>query len=303
MPDLNAAALFVRVSEFRSFSEASKRLGIPISTVSRKISELEKALGVRLLERSTRHLRITELGAEYYQYCRRGLEEIEAGGLALIDRQTEVSGTLRLSIPPNLADVLVTPLIIAFQKSYPKSLFKVMVTERYVDLIEDNVDVAMRVGQLDDSSLIARRLLAYRHILVASPGYIKLHGQPTHPDDLQTHRLITFGGWHEKVIWELKRNNTVMKVSVDSALSINEISGIQYVVENDQGIAQIPAMICAEAIQQGRLVEIMTDWKLSPTFLSFIYPSKRNTSRLVSLFIDYCIDNINKTVPDTGMER
>lgn len=301
MIDINAAALFVRVSEFRSFSEASKRLGIPISTVSRKISELEKALGVRLLERSTRHLRITELGAEYYQYCRRGLEEIEAGGLALIDRQTEVSGTLRLSIPPNLADVLVVPLVLGFQKNYPRSQVKIMVTERYVDLIEDNVDVAIRVGQLNDSSLIARRLLAYRHILVASPDYIKLHGQPGHPDDLQTHRLITFGGWHEKVVWELKNNNTAMKVQVDSALSINEISGIQYAVENNQGIAQIPAMICAAAIRQGRLVEIMTDWKLSPTFLSFIYPSKRNTPKLVSLFIDYCFENINKTAPDTGM--
>lgn len=301
MIDINAAALFVRVSEFRSFSEASKRLGIPISTVSRKISELEKTLGVRLLERSTRHLRITELGAEYYQYCRRGLEEIEAGGLALINRQTEVSGTLRLSIPPNLADVLVAPLVIGFQKTYPKSQVRVMVTERYVDLIEDNVDVAMRVGQLNDSSLIARRLLAYRHILVASPDYVKVHGQPEHPDELQAHRTITFGGWHEKVVWELKKDKTVMKIPVDSALSINEISGIQYVVENNQGIAQIPAMICAAAIQQGRLVEIMTDWKLSPTFLSFIYPSKRNTSKLVSLFIDYCFENINKTAPDTGM--
>jgi len=301
MVDLNATALFVRVSEFRSFSEASKRLGIPISTVSRKISELEKSLGVRLLERSTRHFRITELGEEYYHYCRRGLEEIEAGELALNDRQTEVSGTLRLSIPPNLADVLVAPLITSFQKTYPKSLFKVMVTDRYVDLIEDNVDIAMRVGLLDDSSLIARRLLTYRHILVASPDYIKLHGQPEHPDDLLEHRIITFSGWQEKVFWELKKDNTVMKIPIESSLSINEITGIQYVVENNQGIAEIPAMICSEAIRQGKLVEIMTDWKLSPTVLSFIYPSKRNTSKLVCLFMDYCIENINKTVPDTGM--
>ncbi len=301
MMDLNAAALFVRVAEFRSFSEAAKRLGIPLSTVSRKISELEKSLGVRLLERSTRHFRVTELGEEYYQYCRRGLEEIEAGELAINDKQTEVSGTLRLSIPPNLADVLVAPLVTHFQTVYPKSIFKVLVTDRYVDLIEDNVDIAMRVGQLNDSSLIARRLLTYRHILVASPDYIAQHGVPEHPEQLHEHRIITFSGWQEKVVWELHKHDNEVRIAIESALTINELSGLQYVVENNQGIAEIPAMVCSKAIQQGKLVEIMSDWKFAPTSLSFIYPSKRNTSRLVSLFIDYCIENIDRIVVDTGM--
>lgn len=299
--DLNAMALFAKVVEYKSFTEASRHLAMPISTVSRKISELEKALGVRLLERSTRKLRVTELGQDYYECCRRGLEEFEAGTLMIHDRQSEVAGTLRISIPPNLADVLVAPMVCAFQNAYPKTSIRILVTERYVDLIEDGVDIAMRVGKLEDSSLVARRLFTYRHILVASPKYLATLGEPQHPDDLAKHRLITFGGWHGQVHWELVNKKKIHKVTIDSALSINEMAGIQYAAESAQGITEIPAIICASALQQGRLVEVMPEWQFSPTTLSVIYPSNRNTSRMVKLFMDFCKKHIEEQLPFTGV--
>lgn len=300
-PDLNAMALFVRVVEYKSFTETSRRLGVPISTVSRKISELEKTLNVRLIERSTRKLRLTELGMDYYQFCRRGLEEFETGILMINDRQSEVSGTLRISIPPNIADVLVMPMVCAYQNAYPNTAVKILVTERYVDLIEDGVDIALRVGKLKDSGLIARRLLEYRHLLVASPGYIQTHGEPQHPAELVSHQLITFGGWHGQLSWNLECEEKRHSLVIDSSLSINEISGIQYAAEAGQGIAEIPAFICAAAIQKGTLVEVMPTWHFSPTTLSVIYPSNRNTSRLVRLFMDLCISHIKKQPPFTGV--
>jgi len=300
-PDLNAMALFVRVIEYKSFTETSKRLGIPISTISRKVSELEKDLGIRLIERSTRNLRLTETGQEYYQCCRRGLDEFETGALMINDKQAKVSGTLRLSIPPNIADILVTPIICDYQTAYPGASIKVLVTERYVDLIEDGVDIAIRVGQLENSSLIARRLLKYRHLLVASPQYIKKHGEPKHPDELASHRLLSFSGWREQIIWEFFKQQETYKTTIDSVLSMNEMAGLQYAAESHQGIANLPAIICAQALKQGKLIEVMPEWRFAPTVLSAIYPSNRNTSRIVKLFMDCCTKHIQKHILFTGL--
>ncbi|VAW55873.1 Transcriptional regulator, LysR family [hydrothermal vent metagenome] len=300
-PDLNSMALFVRVVDYKSFTEASRRLGVPISTVSRKISELEKHLGVRLLERSTRKLRLTEMGHEYYQCCRRGLDEFEAGSLIIAERQSEVAGTLRLSIPPNLADVLVVPIVCAFQVVYPKTVVKILVSEHNVDLIDEGIDIALRVGRLESSSMAARQLLLYRHLLVATPEYIKTHDVLTHPDELANHRIITFGGWQGPLFWELNNDKTTHKIAVEGVLSINEISGIQYAAQAHQGIANIPSIICSEALQQGALVEVMPEWRFLPTALSALYPSNRNTPRLVRLFIDFCVEHVKNAGFFTGV--
>jgi len=300
-PDLNANALFVQVIECKSFTEASNRLGIPISTISRKVSELEKSLGIRLIERSTRRLRLTETGHEYLQYCRRGLDEFEAGVSMIDNRQSEVAGILRISIPPNIADVLVVPIICDYQKTYPKTITNVLVTERYVDLIEDRVDIALRVGELQDSTMVARSLLKYRHLLAASPEYLKEWGEPQCPEDLNTHRLLSFTGWQEQITWEFFKKQKAKKILVESYISINEISGLQYAAENHQGIANLPAILCTQALKQGKLVEVMKEWQFAPTTLSAIYPSKRNTSRLVKLFMDCCSNHLNTHDLYTGI--
>jgi len=294
-------ALYASVVENKSFSGASRHLNVPVSTISRKINDLESDLGVRLLERSTRKLRVTELGQAYYECCRRGLEEFDAGLSLINDRQSEVSGTLRISIPPNLADVLISPLVCAFQTRYPKTIAKILVTERYVDLIEDGVDIAFRVGKLQDSSLVARRLLSYRHLLVASKKYLRINGEPKHPRDLINHRLLTFEGWQGALTWDLYNNNKLQKFSVNSALSINEMAGLQYAAKEHQGIANIPAILCAEALQNNTLVEVMPKWQFATSNLSVIYPSSRNTSRMVKLFMDFCVKHIEQQVSFTGV--
>jgi len=297
-PDLNAVALFVGVVEHKSFSEAAKRLAVPISTVSRKVAELEKMVGIRLLERSTRQLRLTEPGREYYEYCRRGLAEFAAGALKINDRQEEISGTLRISAPPSIADVLLAPVIIAFQTRYPGVSANVQMTERKVNLIEDAVDVALRVGPLDDSSLVARRLLGYRHVLVASPGYLDTHGIPGQPEALYSHRLISFDGWHGTVFWALTHkagkktggNKRVVKIKVNSVLGINDYAGIQHAVSAGCGIANMPALLCNKQLHNKQFIEVLPDWQLAPVVLSAVYPCNRNMMRTVRLFIDFLVE-------------
>jgi len=295
--DLNAMALFVRVVENKSFSETAKRVGIPISTVSRKISELEKSLNIRLLERSTRKLRLTEIGQEYYEFCRRGLEEFETGTLMINNKQSEVSGTIRFSAPPNLANILIAPMVCAFQEQYPKVNIKVLISERNLDLIEDGVDVTLRVGELEDSNLIAQEIIQYRHILVSSSDYLNTHAELKHPKDLLNHRIVTFSGWHAPTIWKLTNKSKTEKITLSSSLSINDYAGIIYAVEKGQGISEIPSIICQSIIQSGRIIEILPNWYLPKTKLSIIYPSNRNLSRMVRLFIDFCIQHVKEWQP------
>jgi DNA-binding transcriptional LysR family regulator len=170
MADLNSLIVFAKVVETNSFSKAARRLKMPISMVSRRIAELEDQLGVRLLERSTRNLRLTELGAEVLEHATRTAEIGEAVENIVSNRLSTISGTLRLSAPPTISDTLLTPLVIAFQASYPDVRVQIFATDRHIDHIAEGIDLAFRLGRLRDSSLVARKILTYRRQLVASPS-------------------------------------------------------------------------------------------------------------------------------------
>ena len=264
MIDKNAMALYVKVVENNSFSRTAQREDIPVSTVSRKISDLEKALGVRLLERSTRRLRMTEIGQDYYERCRRGLEEFESANLMVSDQQAEVSGRLRLSVPPSISDVVIIPLIEAFQTLYPNAIVNCLVTDRHVNHIEDGIDISLRVGDLKDSSLVARRLLRYRSVLVASPAYLERAGAPGHPNELPLHALVAFSRWEPAVKWVLENNGETHEVNVQPRIAINDYAGVLSAVINGLGISEIPSIVCGPELQDGRLVEIMPSGNFRP---------------------------------------
>ncbi len=297
MIDKNAMALYVKVVENNSFSRTAEREDIPVSTVSRKISELEKALDVRLLERSTRRLRMTEIGQDYYECCRRGLEEFETANLMVSDQQAQVSGRLRLSVPPSISEVLVIPLIKDFQALYPNAIVNCLVTDRHVNHIEDGIDISLRVGDLKDSSLVARRLLRYRSVLVASPGYLERAGAPSHPNELPLHGLVAFSRWEPAVSWVLRNDGETHQVNVQPRIAINDYAGVQSAVINGLGISEIPSIICGQRLQDGSLVEVIPEWQFAPVTLSAVYPSNRNLSRLVRLFKDFCVEKIEALVP------
>src|SRR5437870_445407 len=165
MSDLNALMVFAKVIEANSFSEAARRLKMPVSTVSRRISDLEDQLGVRLLERSTRRLRLTDVGSDILEHAQRSAEISESVGNIASNQMSDVSGLLRLSAPPSISDSLLAPIIGAFQTSYPNVRVHAFVTDRFVDHIAEGIDLVFRFGRLKDSAMIARNLLTYRHLL------------------------------------------------------------------------------------------------------------------------------------------
>jgi len=240
---------------------------------------------------------MTEIGQDYYERCRRGLEEFETANLMVKDQQAQVSGRLRLSVPPSLSDVIIVPLIEAFQALYPNAIVNCLVTDRHVNHIEDGIDISFRVGDLKDSSLVARRLLRYRSVLVASPGYLQRAGAPSHPNELPLHALVAFSRWDPAVTWQMGNNGETHKVTVQPRIAINDYAGVQSAVINGLGISELPSIICGPALQDGRLVEIMPEWQFSPVTLSAVYPSNRNLSRLVRLFKDFCVERIEALVP------
>ena len=201
---------------------------MPVSTVSRRVAELEDQLGVRLLDRSTRNLGLTDLGSEVLEHAQRSAEASEAVQNIVSNRQSSVSGTLRLSAPPNISDTLLTPLVTAFQASYPNVRVQILIAERFVDHIADGVDVAFQLGALKDSSLVARKILTYRHQLVASPDYLKSCKAPQRPQDLLCHRLIAFSYWRPESHWTFARvdGRDQETLTFQPYLSMNDFSGL-----------------------------------------------------------------------------
>src|SRR5947208_6030026 len=226
--DKNAMALYVRVVEAGSFSKAASREGVPVSTVSRKIADLEKALGVRLLERSTRQLRTTEIGQDYFESCRRGLTEFEAADSLVTQRQAEISGRLRISVPPSMADLAIVPLVSAFQERYPKVTVHCLVTERYLDYIADGIAISFRVGHPGnrDSNIVASTVAVQRPRLLASPAYLARIEPLTRPQDVVPHVRVAFSRWARPVAWTLSSGRESVRIEPEPRWVLNDYAGV-----------------------------------------------------------------------------
>ena len=226
--DKNAMALYVRVVEAGNFSKAAAREGTPVSTVSRKIAELEQALGVRLLERSTRQLRMTEIGQGYFESCRRGLSEFEAADAMVTQRQAEISGRLRISVPPSMSDLAIVPLVSAFQERHPKVTVHCLVTERYIDYIADGIDFSIRIEHAGrgDSNVVARTVAINRARLLASPVYLARTDPVTRPQDVATHVQVAFSRWEQPVGWTLSRGGEPVRIEPRPRLVLNDYAGV-----------------------------------------------------------------------------
>src|SRR5271170_1217855 len=256
MADLNSLVVFAQVVESRSFSEAARRLKMPLSTVSQKVAMLERELGVRLIERSTRSLRLTDVGSEVLEHARHGSELSGAVDSIASQHLTHISGTLRLSAPPSISDSLLAPLVGAFQTKYPEVRVQIFITERIVDQIAEGVDLAFRVGELEDSSLVARRILTYRHQLVASPAYLARCKPPRIPHDLLKHRLLAFSFWRPESSWHFTHANRKHKetLTFQPYLSINEYSGLAAALLAGAGIGELPPIVQPDLLCSGQLV-------------------------------------------------
>jgi len=205
------------------------------------------------------------------------------------NRQSSVSGTLRLSAPPNVSDTLLTPLVTAFQASYPNVRVQILIAERFVDHIADGVDIAFRLGVLKDSSLVARKILTYRHQLVASPDYLKSCKAPQKPQDLLDHRLIAFSYWRPESHWTFAHVNGKDRetLTFQPHLSMNDFSGLTPALLAGRGIGDLPPLVQPELMRNGRLVEVMPEWRFPTQDLSLVHLTNRNVPRPIRLFTEF----------------
>ena len=287
MTNLDALVVFAKVAEAGSLSQAAVKLEMPLSTVSRKLMALEGQLGIRLIERTNRTLRLTEVGAEILEQAKQAADIDDAIRSIASNRVADVRGRLRLSAPPSISESLLIPLISAFQSKYPEARVDVLVTDRFVDHVAEGVDLTFRVGALKDSRLVARPILRYRHVLMASPDYIAKTKPPEHPGELVEHPLLAFSFWAAKNSWTFVKGGQQEVVTFEPTLSMNDYSGIASAIAAGGGIGELPPIVSPNAIRDGKLVEVMPDWQFRPFDLSLVHVSNRNVSRVVRVFIEF----------------
>ena len=302
MTDLNSLLIFATVADANSFSEAARRLKMPISTVSRRIAELEDQLGVRLLERSTRNLRLTDVGSEVLEHARRSAEISEALDNVVSNRLSNVSGLLRLSAPPSISDTMLEPLVRAFQSSYPEVRVRIFVSDRYVDHIIEGIDLVFRIGPgaERDSSLVARKIMTYRHRLLASPAYLGKSKPPETPQDLLDHRLLAFAYASTENSWTFHHVNGKDKETLSFLphLSMNDFTGLASALVAGGGIGDLPPVVQPDLVRDGRLVEVMPDWRFRSYDLLMVHLGNRHVTRTLRVFKEFSTYMIPTLFPD-----
>ncbi|WP_417518263.1 LysR family transcriptional regulator [Minwuia sp.] len=287
MHDLTAMAVFAAVAEAMSFSQAADRLGLSKSAVSKQLARLEERLGARLVNRTTRQISLTEVGQTYYGYCARILAEAEAADQAVAQLQDGPRGRLKVNAPMSFGTMHLAPAVAAFMCAYPEVTVDLELTDSFVDLIEQGVDVAIRITQMADSSLIARKLAPSRAQLLASPSYIAAHGQPQHPQDLKQHRMLIYTNASETALLSFTRGDETVQVGVDGPLRSNNGEILRDAAIAGRGLVIDPTFITYKAIRAGTLVPLLTDWVPQDRNIHAVYPHRKHLSPKVRAFIDF----------------
>lgn len=255
---LNDMALFVEVAQIRSFRRAADATGVPSSTLSRRISALEKAIGLRLLHRTTRRVELTEAGQIYYERCRRIVDEARIAHEQLGELLAQPSGVLRASLPVDFATNYMAPLVPKFAARYPGISFDFDLTPRRVDLISEPFDVAIRMGELNDSNLIARLLAKLAVHAYASTEYLQRAGTPQHPAELTNHECL---GFPKTAVWQLHSDEETLDVEVGGKVRANSVGMLRRMAALGMGVALLPVEIAADDVAAGRLVRLLTQWQ------------------------------------------
>ena len=283
-PDLNAMVVFAAVAETGSFTAAARQLAMPKSTVSRKVGELEKRVGARLIQRTTRRLSLTDIGRVYSEHCARIGREADEANLAIQQMQATPRGLLRITAPPSFQTL--GQIAAEFLKRYPDVRIEVVCTERHLDLVAEGFDLAVRVGPLTDSNLIARKLAVVKQVLVAAPGYLRRRGRPRKPMDLQEHETIGLGSGPGPGVWCLDKAGKSVDVHVRRRLAVNDIGWVHDAARRGIGIALLPEFTCKEDLRAGHLRQVLSEWSAGERPLYALYPTARHLSRKVIAFID-----------------
>ena len=286
MADLNDIAVFVKVAQFESFSRAARALGMPVSTVSRKVTSLENQLGVTLMQRTTRKLSLTAQGRAYYNQCSEPLSHLFDAENALTQTQKKPEGLLKISVPVIMGQEPFYEFLSAFLKKYPRVQVDLFITNLFVDLIADNIDVAIRFGELRDSTIVARRIGRSVRYLVASPDYLKGRTAPAKPEDLANHQCVLLNGRNNEAEWHLVNGRKSVKLRVSGPVSSRDFQSVNAFTYKGHGIGLLPSNYCEEEIRIRNLVRILPEWSSPEVFVHVVYPTRRFIPTKLELFLD-----------------
>ena len=285
MADLNDIRIFVKVAQFESITRAARSLGMPLSTVSRRLSMLESELGVSLLKRTTRWVTLTAQGRSYFSQCQEPLSLLQEAEQALTQTQKRPQGLLRITVPVTLGQEPFLDFLSAFLKAHPGIRIDLFVTNVFLDLIAENIDVAIRFGELRDSSIVARRLGKSVRYVVAAPQYLKGRSPPAEPADLETHDCVLLNARNNETDWELVSGRRKVTVHVSGSVTSRDFGSVSGLVRLGHGIGLLSSTWCDEAIARGKLVRLLPQWASPEISLYAVYSSRKFLPSRLSLFL------------------
>lgn len=268
---------------------------MPVSTVSAKVAHLEDALGATLLVRTTRKLQLTEAGSRYFQRAVNACNELQAAEAAISSEQDEASGVVRLTAPIEMGSTSLTDVLADFFKAYPKVHVELLLTDRMIDLVGEGVDLAVRVGVLEDSSLMVKKIGTTLLQLYASPAYLKKHGEPKKAQSLVDHNCLNFQGATSDV-WELKASGKATRIPVRGAFSANNLNSLQRLALHGTGIALLPHFLCTEDVAKGRLKHILKECSADQYPVQLVYPRQKFLSKSVRALMEFIAKNLQDFV-------
>lgn len=293
MSQLQDMRIFAETVDAQSFTAAAERLGLSKQFVSKRIAALEKRLGARLLERTTRRLRVTDLGLAYHERAQRILQEVDAAEQMVTSQNASPRGVLRLSAPMSFSTLHLGRLIPVFMRSHPDVSVELDLNDRAVDLIGEGYDMAVRIGTLADSSLVARRISTVQLITCASPGYLQRNGLPTAPEQLAGHACLLYGHARHGE-WAFRSGERLRKVAVSGPMRSNNGEMLRDAAIAGLGLTCLPDFILAPALANGRLVELLQAYRPEGFTVYAVYPQHRQSSLLVRAFSDFLIERLGR---------
>jgi DNA-binding transcriptional LysR family regulator len=286
MTDLNDIAVFVKVAQFESFSRAARSLGMPVTTDSRKVSALEDQLGVTLIQRTTRKLTLTIQGRAYYNQCTEPLSHLFDAEQVLTQTQKQPEGLLKVSAPVLMGQEPFYDFLSAFQKRHPRIQVDLFITNLFVDLIAENVDVGIRFGELRDSTIVTQRIGKSVRYVVAAPDYLEGRTAPEKPEDLKDHQCILLNGRNNEAEWHLVNGRKSLKLHVSGPLSSRDFQSVAAFTYRGHGIGLLPSTYCDEQIRKGELIRLLPDWSSPEIFVHAVYPTRRYLPAKLLVFLD-----------------
>jgi DNA-binding transcriptional LysR family regulator len=293
---LNGMRVFAQVVDAKSFSAAADKLGMSKSLASRHVSALERSLSVKLLNRSTRRLSLTEAGALFYEHCARIVQEAELAEQRLTRTQSEPAGLVKVTAVPAFAVRHVLPALAEFYQRYPKIQVKLFCSNRALDLGDEGFDLGIRVSFNPPPNLVARKLAANRSVLCASPAYLKRHGTPRRIEDLRKHECVLFPALAPKGVWTLRRDRRKYSVQVAGAFETDEMDVVRAAVAAGLGISILPVYMAGDALRQGQLVPLLRQFQVVPeSAIYLVYLPNRTLSSRVRALIDFLAERFGPT--------